>query len=185
MSQGGASPADRARLDRILSPGFGDGLESVDLSTLRERRREAETEERELSFVRRVLHGRIDILKAELRRRAGIEDPIIERLSRILADAPAVNARQQRYTPVGSAAGAAVADDAFAMAAGDAVSDLRSLADSELRDVIESLQEHERSVSESRSRVHRVLDRLSRELTSRYRAGTAHVDDLLAAVRDS
>lgn len=184
MSLGGSMSAGQNRLDRVLGSEFIDDLASVDVPTLRQRRREAEAEERELSFVRRVLQGRIDILRAELRRRAGIEDSIIDSLSRILADDRAKNLRHQRHAPVGSEDSWPGFDSALELATGDVGSDIHALSDGELRAIIESLQGHERSVSESRSRIHRVLDRLGKELTNRYRDGTALVDDLLASVRD-
>jgi hypothetical protein len=45
------------------------------------------------------------------------------------------------------------------------------------------LTDHERIVSDTRAQIHRQIDRLSTELTRRYREGTAQVDDLLAAAR--
>ncbi len=46
-------------------------LTTLRLEQLRTARRELEDEENELSYVRRLLQGRIDIIRAELSRRAG------------------------------------------------------------------------------------------------------------------
>ena len=64
-------PNGRRRIDKVLSEGYADNLADLDLDELRSRRREAEQEEADLSYVRRMLQGRMDILRAELSRRAG------------------------------------------------------------------------------------------------------------------
>ena len=79
----------RRRLDRVLSAEFVSDLDELDLGELRQRRRLADEVENELSFYRRLLHGRIDLLRFELRRRRGEEHrSLIEALPHILADAP-------------------------------------------------------------------------------------------------
>ncbi|MGN6334280.1 MAG: RsiG family protein [Motilibacteraceae bacterium] len=63
-------PGGRRRIDRVLGAGFLDGLGELPLEELRARRRDAEQEEADLSYVRRMLQGRADLLRAELDRRA-------------------------------------------------------------------------------------------------------------------
>ena len=61
----------------------------LSLAELRTLRRTAHREEADLSYVRRLVQGRIDILLAEQRRRrseAGGSGPLADRLARILAD---------------------------------------------------------------------------------------------------
>ncbi|MCL2551243.1 MAG: hypothetical protein FWE75_03775 [Actinomycetia bacterium] len=60
-------PAPRSPLVDIPTP----DLARLDLAALRALRRDAQQEEADLSYLRRMLHGRIDILQAELRRRDG------------------------------------------------------------------------------------------------------------------
>ena len=180
-------PADgRRRGDRVLDPDFSTNLEDLGVDDLRTRRREAEEEEQELSYVRRLLHGRIDILKAELRRRAGHGDDVLASLPKILADAPSSGKAQGRYVSVESPDVEQPVERAAERAVADAsTSDIGSLTDGELRGILATLTAHEREVSDSRSQVHRVLDRLTTELTRRYRDGSAQVDDLLDAARRS
>src|SRR3954454_3278630 len=73
-------------------------LAVLSLPALRTLRRDAQRDEADLSYVRRLLQGRIDILRGELGRRspAGAtavvtveEASVVERLSEILTDAPA------------------------------------------------------------------------------------------------
>lgn len=58
-------PAPRGPLADTPAPDLG----GLDLAALRALRRDAQREEADLSYLRRMLHGRIDILQAELRRR--------------------------------------------------------------------------------------------------------------------
>ncbi len=176
----------RRRGDRVLHADFSTNLVALDVDALRTRRREAEDEEQELSYVRRLLHGRIDILKAELRRRAGNGDYVMASLPQILADAPSSGRSKGRHVSVKSPDVARPTKRAAERAAVDAATcDIGSLTDHELRRILDTLSGHERGVSDSRGQVHRVLDRLTTELTRRYRDGTARVDDLLDAARRS
>ena len=59
-------PQGRRRIDRVLADDFATDLSSLDLDEVRARRREAEQEKADLSYVRRMLQGRMDILRAEL-----------------------------------------------------------------------------------------------------------------------
>src|SRR5919198_473676 len=65
-----AIPGGKRRIDRVLDPRFVADVEGLALDELRSRRSEAEEEERSISYLRRLLQGRIDILRAELARRA-------------------------------------------------------------------------------------------------------------------
>ena len=172
-----------------------DGLTELDVTTsslaelslaeLRQSRRDAELEEQELSYVRRLLHGRIDIIRAEVRRRAGEGEELIANLSTILSDHPAGGKPGQgRFVSLNDP----TREDGTAREAEVALSELASVnvstaTDGELRECLGSLTDHERIVSDTRAQIHRQIDRLSTELTRRYREGTAQVDDLLAAAR--
>src|SRR5690349_2782456 len=61
----------RRRLDKLLDPTFVAGLDTTPDDELRTRLRESREEEEQLSYVRRLLHGRLDILRAELEARKG------------------------------------------------------------------------------------------------------------------
>ena len=81
--------AGHRRIDRVLSHGYLEGLADLPLDEVRQLRHEAEQEEADLSYVRRLLQGRVDIIKAELARRRGEfgeSGSIIDQLPRILAD---------------------------------------------------------------------------------------------------
>ena len=55
----------RRRIDRVLAPEYLDGLDGLGMEELRSRKAEAEQEETDLSYARRLLQGRLDILRAE------------------------------------------------------------------------------------------------------------------------
>jgi hypothetical protein len=57
-------PGGQRRIDRVLDPGFTEGVDQLGLPELRARREEAEAEEADVSYLRRLLQGRLDILRA-------------------------------------------------------------------------------------------------------------------------
>src|ERR1051325_8165902 len=65
------SPGGHRRIDRVLSEGYLDGLGELPIAEVRVLRQEAEQEEADLSYLRRLLQGRVDIIQAELARRRG------------------------------------------------------------------------------------------------------------------
>src|ERR687896_2054292 len=77
----------RRLVERITDPAYLEGLADKDLAELRAMREECREGELELSFERRLCQARIDILSAELERRAGGggEGDLVSRLPQILA----------------------------------------------------------------------------------------------------
>ena len=76
----------RRTIDIVLEPGYLDDISEADLDDLRQRREAAEDVESQISYYRRLLHGRVDLLDFELRRRSGQEErSLIEAPPEILA----------------------------------------------------------------------------------------------------
>jgi hypothetical protein len=167
------------RLDRVLAADLD--LSGLGTAQLRERRGEAIAEEADLSYLRRLLHGRIDIITAELRgRAAGDASPLIDRLTEILADQPAPRQASARHLPVG---GVSVGEYRVEMEAALAeidLPDLDSCTAARLTEVADRLTRHEQEISALRRTVQHVVDAYAAELARRYRAGEARVDELLA-----
>ena len=179
----GNVPGGRRRIDKVLSDDFVVGLEELELDEVRARRREAEQEEVDLSYVRRMLQGRMDIIRAEISRRAeglGDDQKIVEHLSRILSDPDRTDHGLGRFLTVEPSRVDEHRRAVEQLIADVGVSDVEGRSESDLREAIARLEEFERAVSADRHRVQGVMDSLTAEMTRRYRSGDANVEDLLA-----
>lgn len=164
----------RRRLDIVLDPTFVDGLSDLPFEELRDRRELVDRVETELSYYRRLLHGRMDLLDFELRRRRGEETrSLIEALPEILAGNDQTGGGQGRAIRGGFAPDLQfetgrrpidrVLEDGF-------LANLPGTSDDELASVRELLTETERGISEQRSQVHAVHALVQGEITGRYAA---------------
>ncbi|MEV5986033.1 AmfC protein [Streptomyces sp. NPDC052051] len=158
-----------------------DDLSALRLAELRTLRRDAQRDEADLSYVRRLLQGRIDILRAELARRGGraASEGVVERLSEILADAPARQRSSARHVTLGTPRGEEYRRLAAEMLAEVELSDLLARTDEELAAGLGRLVAYEQQASRRRQRLQRTADGCSAEIARRYREGEAQVDDLL------
>lgn len=177
ISTGGAR-----RIDRVLAADYLADVRSRSLSEVRALRNDAEQEESDQSYTRRLIHGRIDILRAEQRRRSGEFGSIVEQLPKILAEggrgASHGMGRRSGVEPTRFDAHDRYAD---ALATDMRFSDLGERTDTELAEMLATLAAEERIVSTQRRAVQQVMDACSAEIARRYRDGEAEVDDLLRA----
>lgn len=153
---------------------------ALGLPELRALRRDAQRDEADLSYVRRLLQGRIDILRAELARRTDPEAPVVDRLSEILADAPSSRSASARHVTLGTPHSEEYRLLAAEMLSNIELSDLGARTDEELHEGLARLVRYEQQVSRRRQQLQRTVDDCSTEITRRYRDGEAQVDDLLA-----
>jgi RsiG-like len=177
-------PQQRRRLDRALEPSFTTDLDTVAIEELRDRRQLLDILDTELSYYRRILHGRMDLLDFELRRRAGNETrSLIDALPEILADTPSgkttnpLDRELSVDTPENAGGGRRDIDHALG---DDFLARLPMIGDNELAAIRDSLAATERTVSEQRRAVHDAHDLITGELTRRYRDGLADADELLS-----
>lgn len=161
----------RRRMDNLLDPQFLEGLADLPLDELRHRRETANDVETELSFYRRLLHGRMDLLNFELSRRRGEETrSLIEALPEILAAGEATGGSlgrvrgefhpqlpDERRRPI---------DDVLS---DDFLTRITDLSDEELAEIHDTLAEAEAEISANRRRVQDVFDALHAQITGRYR----------------
>ncbi|WP_328915160.1 MULTISPECIES: RsiG family protein [unclassified Streptomyces] len=178
-------PAPRSPLVDTPTPELG----TLDLVALRALRRDAQQEEADLSYLRRMLHGRIDILQAELGRRGGgartplggfdTEAPVVDRLSEILTDGPSRVKSSARHVTLGTPLTERVRRLAEDMLSEVELSDLEARTDPELHAAKGRLAQYEQQVSRRRQALQQTVDGCSAEITRRYREGEAHVEDLL------
>lgn len=170
------SPADLVSDEQLAA------LEELDTAQLRQLRARCETAEEGVSYARRVLQGRLDILRASLVERddPGTDD-LLDALPAILADTG-----QPGGAPRGRSARVRVPADAEAYAA--AVDELlaepvlQDLDEQPLREsdrLVELLLELEVVLSGRRRALFDRIDALRAELAARYKDGRADVRDLL------
>jgi hypothetical protein len=174
-------PGGNRAIDRILGEGYLADLASRPLAQVRELRAEADQEEADLSYLRRMLQGRLDIVRAELARRANPEaGGLVDALPGILAEQTRAPARGLGRHPGVEPQRVAPSRRRLEALAHDAdVSDVGSRSAEELHEAMERLATEEERVSSRRCAVQQVVDRCGAEITRRYREGEADVADLL------
>ena len=153
------------------------GDETFSDDELRDRIREVKREEEQISYERRLLHGRIDVVRSEIltriERRAGVEHPdadplqdLVRRLSDALTHTgpPPIDDELAKL-------GAADDEDAAALAADDEpleeLPELTALEDAELTHLVRVLTAREQRTSARRQELHRELDKLRAEHVAR------------------
>ncbi len=173
----------RRRLDRVTDVDYLADLANKSTAQLRAMRDDCREEEPGLSFARRVVHGQLDIVRAEQHRRAGGDDGgLVGSLSDILADEPAPHARQARSSPLYTPDVADYGNRTWDVPVDDpALGRVPDLDDGELAAFADRLVASEREVSRLRRTVLDHLDALQAELIRRYRDGDVDVDEALAA----
>ena len=175
------APMPRRRSDRVVQPDIVSDLAHRPVAELRSLRDDCRAEEARLSYVRRLLQGRLDIIRAEVTRRAeGTELDITSWLPRVLADSGTPSgALDARSSPMYEehpldGAGRRAWDEVFA---DGSLAALPQMDDDELDALLVRLSGQERAVSDVRRVVLGHLDTLQAELMRRYRSGEADVGE--------
>lgn len=156
----------------VLDPSFVKGLDAESPEDLRKKLRDARTEEDSLSFVRRNLHGRLDLLKAELELRQGGRGTTrdVEVLAAALGGA-AGSGRGGRPGLGLRAAAVAGRRGVERVLSEDHLAKLPDMTIPEIEDVVRRVGDAEKSLSEDRQRLFAVIDAIEAELASRYKNG--------------
>ena len=177
------SESNRRRIDIVQEPSYVEDLAAVPIDELRLRRRTCADLDTELSYYRRLLHGRMDLIGFEQRRRSGAEQrTLLEALPEILAQGAtsnpglpsrAITVEIPDLPDVRRRAVDKVLDDGF-------LTRLPGLSDEELDGLVDEIAVVEAEVSRQRKAVYEVYDVLQAELTRRYREGLVDPGELLA-----
>jgi RsiG-like len=174
----------RRRLDEVTDPAFIAGLEDMSNEELREKRAILDELDTELSYYRRMLHGRMDLLEFELRRRTGEETrTLIEALPQILAAGVGGMHRSPipKELPLEPPdSGSDERHPVDTILQDDFLAHLPTIEDDELMAIQATLTDAERIVSRERRAVYDVFDVITAELTRRYKEGLADAGDLLS-----
>lgn len=172
-------PGGRRRIDRVLAADYLQGLESLDLDAVRGLRRDAVQEEADLSYIRRLLHGRMDVVRAELVRRAsGDPGRLVDDLPGILSD-ERNGGGSHRYLSVEPSRAGEHRRDVEQVLGDIDLTDVTLRTEEELQAALDRLAEYEARLSSSRHAVQQVVDACNAEIARRYRDGEAHVGALL------
>ena len=175
------SPAGGAAVDELLEPSFLEDAVRLSMTEVRQLRRRAEQEEVNLSYTRRLLQGRLDIVRRELQRRA--EDDgrsLVDLLPEILSEKGRGPAHGLgRHQTVQPHAPEEYESWVNSLTNVD-ISAISELSDAKLEKAARALAAAESDLSERRRGVQQVMDGLAAELGRRYRDGEADVAALLA-----
>ncbi len=162
----------RRRIDIVLEPEYLADLSEASLEDLRKRRSTTEDVETQISYYRRLIHGRMDLLNFEVRRRGGEEErTLLEALPEILASGmilgPEPNLKHiETMPPLPTSTGRRLIDKIM----DDGVlTQLPELTDEDLVEALDRLEEVETELSTQRKQLHGVIDSLQGEIIARYR----------------
>ena len=159
------------RSARVLDPTYVADLSARSFDDLRAMHSECVELETEVSYVRRLAQARIDILEAEITRRAdgGSLEDLIQALPQILADSG------PRGNPASSRIPLQMAPEQDSewtpqLEPFDGVlANLPLLSDDELQEAIDGLRSLERDVSAERRELHGVIDTIDLQLADQLR----------------
>jgi hypothetical protein len=177
-------------IEQLADPNFVTDLAALPLTEIRSRRTRCQDAEELLSLERRLVQGRLDIIQAELYRRAGggsesdvaslvesLPDILVERGDRHLG--PGRLTSLEAENPELGADFEAFSDSLDNVIDGGRLSKLGKEDEAALRSIADQLDEIEREVSGNRHKLHGHIDRLQEEVVRRYKSGDANVDSLL------
>ncbi len=175
----------KEELERILTPDYLDGMAELSLEDLRAMRSECQQIEVALSYLRRLVQGRLDIVFTY------IEHPGTDQsldLATVVDDLPGILSAGSGRSASPARLPMLLAPDTEeylltaeldAILPADEVAGLATRDAQELQAVATQLEELERLVSSERRGLHERIDALQSELVDRYKTGRASVDGLL------
>jgi hypothetical protein len=171
--------------------GLPADLSVVATTELREAVAKADAAENGLSYLRRLVQGRVDIVLAEDHRRrdgepAGDVADLIRQLPTILGDHPPRAGRGRHVPPVAP-------DDIDPLFLGrfarlvspDELVHLPIVEDADLGAMIGGLTDLEREISDRRRELHHLIDRVHEEIGRRYGTGEISAEDVISGAARS
>jgi hypothetical protein len=153
---------------------------SLSLDDLRALRAQRQADDDVISYVRRLVQGRLDLVLAEQKRRQSGNDRSVSE------DLPAILGRHRNSgparppRPTDDASDHPLAIELEELCNGLGANHITELSDADLAALSDALEAFEHTRSTERRELFVELDALSAELVRRYRDGEATVDNLLA-----
>ncbi|MDH3679487.1 MAG: hypothetical protein OEV40_05990 [Acidimicrobiia bacterium] len=181
-----------ADLQHLLAKDLLPDVTAVPLDDLRVLRTDCSAAEGDVSFVRRVAQGRLDIVGHETRRRSGASDAEPD-VSGLLFDLPDIltDSGPPADTTTSAPGGRLVAihepgtiaqtlvGQLDAAASPTELASLDGLDGDRLASLMDTLRAFEVELSTTRRRLHERIDAIQNEIARRYRDGEASIDSLL------
>ncbi len=177
-------------LDVVTDPAFLSDLPSRPMDELREMRTRMQAIENSLSYVRRLIQGRVDIVGGELQRRReggadGSTTDLIGRLPEILAEdrgmGGAASVRPPHSLEPNAEVTAQLEAKLEAILASEQMTNVVEMEPAVLKEGLTELNNLEDQVSDARRTMHGLIDAVQAEVTRRYTTGEATVDGLLSS----
>jgi len=178
--------SNEMELERLFASDYLDGVDSRSLDQVRAMRAECQEVEEVVSYLRRVVQGRLDVVHSFLDHRdtgrsVGDLDAVVEDLSSIIGSGPA---RPQGYGRLPSQMSPDMErvdltreiDEILDV---DGIGKLPTMSEEELRTLAGRLTTLEAQISDQRRTLHERIDALQAQIVSRYKTGEATVDGLL------
>lgn len=179
-------PSTQDNLTRLLDPTYLDGVDGLSVDDIRRMRAECQEAEAALSYLRRLIQGRMDIVHAYIDRPEGSDAPdlssVVDNLAGILAGpgrAGGPGRNPVLHTPDTDEMGGLTTELDDILGADD-IGRLTQLSDGDLADLAGRLRDLENRVSGERRGLHERIDTLQAELVERHKSGRASVDGLLS-----
>jgi hypothetical protein len=173
-------------IDGLLASDVLDGIRARPLPELRELRAGCVEVEGDVSMVRRLTQGRLDIVIHEARRRSG------DSVAGLLYDLPDILADQTKATHTPGArpdiridlpgeVGGVLVERLEAIASPAVLSGVRHLEQDQLDELFSRISEFEQELSKTRRTIHERIDAIQFEIGRRYRDGETTVDAVLGS----
>ena len=173
-------------VDRVLAEDYLGDLSARSLDEIRAMRDECRAVEDKVSYLRRMIQGRLDIIGADLRRRteggaAADLRSLVEQLPEILSEK--VHAGGPGRLPSGLIPpdDDELTSELDGVVPADTLGNLPELPEDTVADLARRLQELERRVSQARKALFGRIDALHAELVRRYGSGEADPGGLLGS----
>ncbi len=172
-------------IDGLLAADLLDGIRTRPLPELREIRQECSAVESDVSMVRRLAQGRLDIVVHEARRRSadGVAALLYD-LPDILSDEDRTGVPGARPTVRVDAPGPVAAELVEVLGrigSPTVLSGIQHLEQSDLDDLFARISEFEQKLSNTRRQMHERIDAIQAEIGRRYRDGEVTVDGVLGS----
>ena len=171
-------------ISHLLDDPIHADLGAADLKALREIRLQMQTAEADISLVRRLTQGRMDIVGHEVAERAERSDAdavdtsaVLFELPDILADSPGASRSGRLSINEPGPVAHELISELDALISANALANISESSESDLNGFMQGLNGFEEKLSGGRKGLHERIDSIQREIGTRYASGAATTED--------